>query len=217
MSATQSAKRLRMDLKRIMDDPLNLAIAKPLETNILDWRFVIKGADDSPYKGGVYMGKLLFPPEYPWKPPSILMITPSGRFATGTRICLTISDFHPETWSPSWNISTILVGILSFFNGNESTVGSIEASAEARARYALESIAFNARDKTFVSLFGEDGSASAAFAVAEATIAEKKGQLEKTAPIPASVTSTAKVTSGNDSVFEWEDVAASVEKISSGK
>ena len=26
------------------------------------------------------------------------MLTPSGRFETGTRLCLSMSDFHPETW-----------------------------------------------------------------------------------------------------------------------
>lgn len=61
-----------------------------MEDNILDWRFVMKGAADGPYAGGVYMGRLKFPPEYPWKPPSVLMCTPSGRFETGTRICLSI-------------------------------------------------------------------------------------------------------------------------------
>jgi len=50
----------------------------------------MKGAADGPYAGGVYMGKLKFPPEYPWKPPSVLMCTPSGRFDTGKRICLSI-------------------------------------------------------------------------------------------------------------------------------
>lgn len=37
----------------------------------------------------------LLQPEYPFKPPAIMMLTPSGRFATGTRLCLSMSDFHP--------------------------------------------------------------------------------------------------------------------------
>jgi ubiquitin-protein ligase len=58
------------------------------------------GAKGSPYEGGYYHGKLKFPPEYPLKPPSILMLTPSGRFKPNTRLCLSMSDFHPETWNP---------------------------------------------------------------------------------------------------------------------
>ena len=50
------------------------------------------------YLGGTYHGKLIFPSNYPFSPPSILMLTPNGRFSTNTRLCLSMSDYHPETW-----------------------------------------------------------------------------------------------------------------------
>lgn len=37
------------------------------------------------------------------------MVTPSGRFEPGKRLCLSMSDFHPESWNPAWKVSTILV------------------------------------------------------------------------------------------------------------
>jgi hypothetical protein len=48
------------------------------------------------------------------QPPSVVMLTPSGRFDVNKKICLSMSDFHPETWNPMWSVSTILVGLLSF-------------------------------------------------------------------------------------------------------
>lgn len=42
------------------------------------------------------------------------MITPNGRFKTNKKLCLSISDFHPDTWNPAWSVSTILTGLLSF-------------------------------------------------------------------------------------------------------
>ena len=45
-------------------------------SNILEWHFVISGPTDSPYEGGQYHGKLVFPSEYPYKPPAIMMLTP---------------------------------------------------------------------------------------------------------------------------------------------
>lgn len=39
-----------------------------------------KGPVDTPYHGGIYLGKLVFPREFPFKPPAIYMITPNGRF-----------------------------------------------------------------------------------------------------------------------------------------
>jgi len=40
----------------------------------------------------------------------------SGLICTffGCRLCLSISDFHPDTWNPAWSVSTILTGLLSF-------------------------------------------------------------------------------------------------------
>ncbi len=164
--------RLGKELKRLADDPIPMIVACPREENIMEWRFVMKGSDDegSPYSGGYYMGKLVFPPQYPWKPPSVLMCTPSGRFETDRRICLSISDYHPETWSPSWNVGTILLGIISFFHETTSTLGSLETTDEAKKRYASESKAFNSRDKIFVELFGSSGDASEAFAEANAQL-----------------------------------------------
>lgn len=79
--------------------------------------YVVCGPESTPYEGGFYHGKLVFPREFPFKPPSISMITPNGRFKTNTRLCLSISDFHPDTWNPAWSVSTILTGLLSFMVG----------------------------------------------------------------------------------------------------
>jgi len=146
-------QRLRIELKRLVQEPVPLCIALPLETDILTWRFVLQGPPETCYEGGVYQGKLVFPSQYPWKPPSVMMITPSGRFRTETRICLSISDFHPESWSPSWTVGTILTGIISFFNSEETTVGSLESTKQERIAFAAASRAFNAKDKVFMSLF----------------------------------------------------------------
>ena len=67
----------------------------------------------SDYAGGTYYGKIVFPTAYPYAPPSILMMTPSGRFSTNTRLCLSMSDYHPESWNPMWSVASILQGLLS--------------------------------------------------------------------------------------------------------
>jgi len=83
----------------------------------------VTGPKDSPYVGGYYHGKLVFPPEFPFKPPSIYMNTPNGRFKTHTRLCLSISDYHPDTWNPAWSVATILTGLLSFMLEKSPTLG----------------------------------------------------------------------------------------------
>ena len=96
------------------------------------WHFVIFGLGDEPYKGGYYMGKLIFPADYPWKPPAIIMTSESGRFSVNQRVCLSISDYHPESWNPVWPVRSIIIGLISFFVTEDTTVGSIKTSFAER-------------------------------------------------------------------------------------
>jgi len=148
-----SVTRLQKELKALVKDPLPNIIAKPLPANILEWHYVIFPPDDSVYAGGVYHGKVKFPPEYPHKPPSIYMLTPSGRFAVGRRLCLSMSDYHPETWNPLWSISSILNGLLSFMLDTAPTLGSVESSDDEKSRLAARSMDYNVKDPVFRELF----------------------------------------------------------------
>ena len=147
-----SIKRLRKENLALQNEPVPLAVARPLESNILEWRFLIKGSDD--YEGGYYHGKLIFPPQYPMKPPGIMFFTPSGRFEINKRVCLTISDFHPETWSPLWTVGSILTGIVSFMNSDEITTGGLSSSSKEKKAFAVASAAYNAKDHVYAEIYG---------------------------------------------------------------
>ena len=67
------------------------------------------------------------------------MHTPSGRFTPSTRLCLSISDFHPKSFNPAWTVSTILLGLLSFMTSDEMTTGSIGAGEGERRLLAARS------------------------------------------------------------------------------
>lgn len=131
--ATRAANnRLAREYLAIQKNPPPYIQAHPSESNILEWHFIITGPEDTPYENGQYWGTLVFPPDYPFKPPAIRMMTPSGRFQTSTRLCLSISDFHPKSFNPAWEVSTILIGLLSFMTSEEMTTGSISSSAADR-------------------------------------------------------------------------------------
>ena len=100
-------------------------MCSPDPENIFIWYFVVFGLYDCPYEGGFYMGKIIFPPEYPWKPPEIRMLTETGRFDINTPICLSISNFHPESWNPVWPVRSIILGLISFFLEDTITAGYI--------------------------------------------------------------------------------------------
>merc|ERR1712142_927615 len=101
--------------------------------NLFDWHFTIRGPPDSPYSQGIYHGRLIFPPSYPMKPPEIFLLTTSGRFETSTKICLSISGYHPETWLPAWSIQTAITALQAFFTTKaKGSIGGIEWPDEAR-------------------------------------------------------------------------------------
>jgi len=154
-SCTTATARLKQDYIRLMKDPVPYVAAAPLPSNILEWHYVVTGPEETPYEGGLYHGKLIFPSQFPFKPPSIYMITPSGRFKTNTRLCLSISDFHPDTWNPAWTVGSILTGLVSFMVETTPTLGSIETTTQSKRAFALNSLEFNLRNETFCLLFPE--------------------------------------------------------------
>lgn len=153
--ATKAAhKRLTKEYKTIVENPPPYIEAHPSERNILEWHYLLEGPPNTVYEGGQYHGVLVFPNDYPFKPPSIKIITPNGRFATNTRLCLSMSDYHPDTWNPGWSVATILNGLLSFMTGDEPTTGSIVTSDAAKRIYAKNSMLWNAKENVrFVKEF----------------------------------------------------------------
>lgn len=147
-------KRLQKEYSNLVKSSKNQVYAKPLESNIFIWNYILLG-NQEPYTNGYYHGTLTFPSEYPMKPPSIKMITPNGRFETNTPICMSMSDFHPETWNPSWSIESILHGLYSFMLEDVITTGGIDNTVEQRKRLAIESYHFNKTNPVFMDLLEE--------------------------------------------------------------
>ena len=60
-----------------MKEPTEDYSAAPINDNLFEWHFTIRGAADTEFEGGVYHGRIVFPSEYPMKPPNILLLTVS--------------------------------------------------------------------------------------------------------------------------------------------
>ncbi|XP_035278592.1 ubiquitin-conjugating enzyme E2 J1 [Anguilla anguilla] len=134
-----AVKRLMKEAAELRD-PTEHYHAQPLEDNLFEWHFSVRGPPDSDFDGGVYHGRIVLPPEYPMKPPSIILLTPNGRFEVGKKICLSISGHHPETWQPSWSIRTALIAIIGFMpTKGEGAIGSLDYTPEERRTLAKKS------------------------------------------------------------------------------
>ncbi|KAF8877915.1 UBC-like protein [Infundibulicybe gibba] len=155
MASKAAQKRLTKEYVVMQKEPPPFVWAVPDEKNILTWNFLIRGPPDSPFSGGEYHGLLLFPSEYPFKPPGIKMLTPSGRFQPDKKICFSMSDFHPGSWNPAWSVATILTGLLSFMLSDEMTTGSVTSSDAHKRTFAGRSHAWNLAQHRFKDAFPE--------------------------------------------------------------
>jgi len=125
------------------------------DQNLFEWYFLVHGLIDTPFEKGIYFGKVMLPKEYPLKAPDFIFITPNGRFEINKKICTTFSAFHQETYTSTWNILSMMEGLISFMTDKnpEPGIGSIETSLEEKQSLASQSLQWNLKNAEFNSIF----------------------------------------------------------------
>lgn len=105
-------RRIQKELKDLQTDPPANCSAGPIGEDMFKWEGVIMGPSDSPYQGGVFKLEILFPVDYPFKPPKIQFTTKiyHPNINTAGLICL---DILKQQWSPALTISKVLLSITS--------------------------------------------------------------------------------------------------------
>ena len=67
------------------------------------------------------------------------MLTPSGRFICGEDICLSASNYHPETWTPRWTVLSLVDALRLHMLTTANEIGGVTSSDEKRRDYAQSS------------------------------------------------------------------------------
>ncbi|KAG6813600.1 hypothetical protein H0H92_009217 [Tricholoma furcatifolium] len=78
-------KRIMQEAKELANDPSTDYSAAPLEDDIFEWHCTLRGPAGTEFEGGLYHFRILLPAEYPFRPPSLMMLTPNGRFELNTK------------------------------------------------------------------------------------------------------------------------------------
>jgi ubiquitin-conjugating enzyme E2 D/E len=105
-------KRIQKELSDLQKDPPPYCSAGPLKGDQLHWSGTIVGPADSPYADGVFFLDIIFPNDYPFKPPQCKFTTKiyhPNVYSSGN-ICL---DILKDQWSPALTISKVLLSITS--------------------------------------------------------------------------------------------------------
>ncbi|KAF9228006.1 UBC-like protein [Gyrodon lividus] len=135
-----AVKRIMQEARELANDPCTDYHAAPLEDDIFEWHCTMRGPSGTEFEGGLYHFRILLPAEYPFRPPSLMILTPNGRFELNTKICISFTNYHEEEWQPAWGVRTAILGLQGFFplKGQAANgVGSVEYPVSERKRLAL--------------------------------------------------------------------------------
>jgi len=109
--STSALVRLMRDLKKLQNEPMPDIHAKPTE-NLMVWKAVIIGPQDTAWEGGTFKLLLEFSEEYPIKAPTVRFTTRifhPNIYNDGT-ICL---DVLQNQWSSIFDVQAILTSVQS--------------------------------------------------------------------------------------------------------
>jgi ubiquitin-conjugating enzyme E2 J1 len=139
-ASVATIRRINRELQEIHSNPSPHWSIQSIEDNLLEWHFTIQGPPDTEFENGLYHGRLLLPFNYPFAPPSIMLLNPNGRFEANKKICLSMSNFHPELWQPAWGVRTMMEALRSFFpTPADGAIGGLDWPADLRRSLANES------------------------------------------------------------------------------
>ena len=140
-------KRLVNEYKDIVKDSNYLFSINMCDEDIFTWEFIIIGPQDTLYENGIFKGKIEFPKEYPHKPPKIYfncnMYHPNI-YNNGT-VCISILhegidstgyEQVSERWSPTQNVTTIMLSIISLLSApNFESPANVDISILYKKNY----------------------------------------------------------------------------------
>ena len=137
--------------------PMYVGDFKLLNNNIFEWIFSINGPDNSPYYGGKFYLKIIFPKDYPENKPEAIFVTPF--YHINVKPNSNKGDCEPlghistgilNWWYPKTSIKEVIIDICFFFfmQNPESPYGLERAGLYNKNRQK-----FNERIKYFTKKY----------------------------------------------------------------
>eukprot|EP01065_Artemidia_motanka_P000786 TRINITY_DN1036_c3_g1_i4.p1 TRINITY_DN1036_c3_g1~~TRINITY_DN1036_c3_g1_i4.p1 ORF type:complete len:173 (+),score=45.38 TRINITY_DN1036_c3_g1_i4:77-520(+) len=116
-------RRIQKEAENFNRNPPPGISGGPVEQgNLMHWKAMIVGPEDSPYKGGLFELDIKIQDSYPMKPPKMVFVTkivhpnihPDGR------ICLDVlggwDGSDTKAWSPAFTIEKVLLMLQSLLS-----------------------------------------------------------------------------------------------------
>ena len=144
-----SVRRITEEFRELARRPIeNLGITCGLQNDddIRNWKCLLIGPYDTPYKGGIFVINIRFPQNYPNSPPKVRFITPIYHINVKHYNHSVNSDSElgePNLnilnfWKPEYKVKDVLISIYSlFYMNNISCSFSPNMADELRNNKAL--------------------------------------------------------------------------------
>lgn len=143
-----SSKKIQREYRDICtNNTTGIQVELPDPTNIYVWNATIEGPDNTPHEGAKYKLKIVFPNDFPFKPPKVKFTNSvyHPNVSKDGSICLDLLD---SNWSPALTVEKLLISISSLLDDpNENDPYRTEAAnlyttdREAYDRKVRETIA----------------------------------------------------------------------------
>jgi ubiquitin-conjugating enzyme E2 G1 len=136
-------RRLNIEYKQYLEDPNYFYSIEINQDNPYNWNILLIGPPESIFEGAILECEFIFPINYPHRPPEFKFITKfkHPNIYTNGKVCISILKYGiddsvtfgyesiNERWSPSQNVNTILMSILSLLlSPNLDSPADIEAT-----------------------------------------------------------------------------------------
>ena len=136
-------KKLMKDYEDIVKNPLENVKVTCKNNDLYNCYCLFHDLKEE-YDGGEYILHIKLAANHPMDPPDFFFLTPNGRFEINKKLCFSNSGYHSETWSPMWNLRTIILGFLSFFLEKETKgIGHITIPNSEKKKLAEKSKIYN--------------------------------------------------------------------------
>jgi len=141
-------KRLQLEYKEQLKDPNYYYSIEIDPSNFLKWNVLLLGPSDTIFEGGIFKCELIFPKEYPNKPPDFRFIDNlfHPNIYNDGKVCISILhegideygyENISERWNPSQSVNTILMSIISMLpEPNFESPANVDASKLWKENYA---------------------------------------------------------------------------------
>ncbi|THU74058.1 hypothetical protein C4D60_Mb04t29350 [Musa balbisiana] len=111
-SVSSSGKRIKKEMLELNADPPADCSAGPKGDNLYHWVSTIIGPQGTPYEDGIFFLDIVFPCDYPFKPPKVTFKTRIYHCNVDSAGNLNL-DILNDGWSPAMTISKVLLAIRS--------------------------------------------------------------------------------------------------------